>query len=183
MNNECSEAKENIMSLKLLPFLRLLLLQSVLTVLIAIPFQAANAGLEVTTVSEHINTYLYEGESLNLVEEMELESVIDSGDKIVSLKIKAQAIEEDANLKVIINDKVVLKNALTDNLKEIKFKVKETIYLKTIKILSEGAFIRIAKADVVSDEPQDDDLSQVANQMNNRQGGSIFSRVLGMIRN
>lgn len=118
----------------------------------------ANAS-EVITVSEQINTYLYEGETLDLIEEMDLTQVISNGEKVVRFKIKAQAIEDNAKLELIINNTKTIQNQLSDNMKILSFKLSGNEKIKKIEIKSIGAFIRIAKADLVSDQPQDDDLS------------------------
>lgn len=136
------------MNLPLLPFLRLLLIQVGMTLLIVLPFHVAQADEETITLKQHINTYVYEGDTLDLSEEME----ITQEDKVVQVSIKAQAIEHNAKLNLVINGSHVKTALLEDNLKEIQFKLAKNEKLKKLEIHSKGAFVRMAKAKLVSQE-------------------------------
>ncbi len=163
--------KGKIMNLPLLPFLRLLVIQAGLTLLMAIPFYTAQAE-DTITVKQQINTYLYQGESIDLADEMEL----DQEDKVVKIDIKAQAIENNAKLALIVNGERIKTANLTDQLKDIQFKIAKNKKLEKLEIKSQGAFVRFAKAELVSDEPMDDDLSR---SVNTTRRASIFARLFG----
>jgi len=137
------------MNQELISFLRIILMQIVLTAIVAIPFSNASASeVEILTVSEHINSYLYEGESIDIGAELDLVSMKQVGENIVNLRIKALGIEDDAKLDLIVNGKSASVNLLSDELETLKFKLNKNQELKSILIESKGAFIRMIKADI-----------------------------------
>lgn len=151
--------KGDKMKLPLLPFLKLLIIQATLSLLIAIPLSSAQAE-SVVTLKQHINTYLYEGDHLNLTKELNL----NNKDKVIKINIKAQAIETNASLTLKMNGMKPLKAKLSDKMQDIQFKLANPKTLRKIKIESKGAFVKIAKAKLLSDEPMDDDLSHILSE-------------------
>jgi hypothetical protein len=149
------------MNLPVLPFLRLLLIQAGMTLLIALPLHIAQAAEDTIILKEHINSYVYEGNSLNLVEELE----ITKEDHVVQINIKAQAIKHDATLELVVNGKSVKTAKLYDSMKSVKFKMKKNEKLLKLEVHSIGAFVRLAKAKVVANEPIPGGLSKIQEKL------------------
>ena len=127
-----------------------------MALLVLLPFHVAHSEEGTITLKQNLNSYVYEGDSLDLGQELE----ITEKDQVIQINIRAQAIEHNANIQLIVNGERVKTEQLVDSIKEIQFKLKKNQKLKRLEIQSKGAFVGLAKAQLVSDEPVDGDLSR-----------------------
>ena len=125
--------------------IKLFTFQVVFTILAITPFHLANAAFITSSgaIVQKINSYLYEGQEINIAEEFGKE--IDQ-DRFRKFTVRAQAISADSVLNVKVNDKVIKSVKLSDELKDIDVEVKEE-KIKSVKIGANAAFIRMAKVD------------------------------------
>lgn len=127
------------MSHSFVSMFRLFIIQCLLTMILALPFKDAAAG---EIVSTKVNSYLYEGEEIDLKTEL----AIDDHQSVTELKVRAQGIEPEASLEVLVNEKTRYQVALTDDMTTLKLNVDQKITSLAIK--SQAAFIRSAKAQI-----------------------------------
>ncbi|MFT6632932.1 MAG: hypothetical protein ACJAS4_002900 [Bacteriovoracaceae bacterium] len=144
------------MNLPVLPKLRPLIIHAGMTILVILPLNMAHAREGTITLKQNLNSYVYEGHSIDLAQELE----ITEKDQVIQINIRAQAIEHNANIELIVNDKSLKTQQLEDSIKVIKFKLKKNEKLKKLEIRSKGAFVGLAKARLVSEELIDGDLSR-----------------------
>jgi hypothetical protein len=150
------------MKTTLTPNLKLLIFQVLLTVLLFIPLKNASANT-ITSVEQAVNTYMdHNDHPLNLVKELDLSKSISHGEKLVEVSLKAQGLSSEASITLIVNGEPVYKVSLSDRSKNINLKLQSKVALKQLSLRASAAFISVAKADLVSDEPQVDDFSQTA---------------------
>ena len=147
------------MKTTLTPNLKLLIFQVLLTVLLFIPLKNASANT-ITSVEQAVNTYMdHNDHPLNLVKELDLSKSISHGEKLVEVSLKAQGLSSEASITLILNGEPVYKVSLSDRSKNINLKLQSKVALKQLSLRASAAFISVAKADLVSDEPQVDDFS------------------------
>jgi hypothetical protein len=147
------------MKTTLTPNLKLLIFQVLLTVLLFIPLKNASANT-ITSVEQAVNTYMdHNDHPLNLVKELDLSKSISHGEKLVEVSLKAQGLSSEASITLIVNGEPVYKVSLSDRSKNINLKLQSKVALKQLSLRASAAFISVAKADLVSDEPQVDDFS------------------------
>lgn len=141
--------------------LRLFLIQCLLTMILALPFKDAAASTE--TITTKVNSYLYEGEEIDLKAELAL----DEEEQVVELKVKAQGIENDATLNIVVNEETEYQVPLKEQMQTVKLNVGKKI--KSLAIKSSAAFVRSAKAKVntAGDQPHPEDVGR----------RSLFARV------
>lgn len=135
--------------------IRLMLIQLFMMILFTLCLSKAQANSQIITTHQNVNSYLLNGEELDLGKELELQEKT----PVIKIEVEAQGVGISPSLNLLINGKSVKKAQLTDNFKNIKFKLKELKHIKKLEIKSDGAFVSFAKAQLVSDEPMDDDLS------------------------
>ena len=138
--------------------IRILLIQCFLTALLAIPFKNA-AAFEVnhdSIVSARVNSYVFDGDKIDLKEELMLQE----GEKVKILNIRAQGIEENAQIALEIDDDELIVMPLEDKMKTLQFRVNKKV--KSLSVLSNAAFVRAAKARVSpeGDEPHPEDIGR-----------------------
>lgn len=138
--------------------IRILLIQCFLTALFAMPIKeaAADPGFRVnedSIVSARVNSYIFEGEKIDLKEELMLES----DEKVKIVQLRAQGIEENAEIALEVDEELIVM-PLENRMKTLQFRVNKSV--KSLKISSNAAFLRGARARVqpVSDEPHPEDV-------------------------
>ena len=112
------------------------------------------------SLTERLNSYLFKGESLNINEELDIKPT----ESIAEIKLKVQALAENSTIEISMNNKVIHKEVLKKLNETINLKIGPKHYKldqNDIKITSNSAFIEIVKANLVSDQPKDDDFSSV----------------------
>ncbi len=137
--------------------IKIFAVQIVLTLIILLGLNFEYAYSNVGPITSQINTYLYSGEKIDLLEELELSR--SELAKLRAIKIKAQGIENDASMQVFLNGSPLLSQKLTDSMQMIEVALTEKIRIRSLEIKSEAAFVRFARPEIVSDEPIDDDFS------------------------
>lgn len=149
------------MSLTISSMIRILLIQCFLTALFAMPLQQANAVPSARVVTHHesvisarVNSYIFEGEKIDLKEELMLES----SEKIKVLQLRAQGIEDHAQIAIEVDDHELIVLPLENRMKTLQLKLDKPVH--SLKISSNAAFLRGARARVqpVSDEPHPEDV-------------------------
>ncbi len=144
------------MSNRLFSALRIFGIQLILTLILGLSAQYAQAKVSVITtipIKEHINSYLYEGEKIDLLAELDLSPEQMKQDQLKNLQIKAQGIEYNAKLTLVVNGKRFEQHPLKNKMKTLNIKLGKNISLQKLELESKGAFIRLAKANLVSAEP------------------------------
>lgn len=129
----------------------------IITLILICTAQQAQAGV-MLSLFEKVNSYLSSNESIDVAKELDVQA----DEKIVGLKVKAQAIGNKSTLKVSVNNKVIHQKKLTAKGEIIALNFKQGIKDK-LKISSNSAFVEIVKANLVADEPKDDDFSKQGN--------------------
>ncbi len=146
------------MKITLTPNLKLLFLQVVLTTLMAIPLKNASAG--VIKVEQNVNTYLEKNDApIDLFEELKITQDIKGGGKLLKVSLEAQGLSSNSSVTLVVNKKPIFKARLGDRFENIKLKLKQSTKVESVSIKAEAAFVSVAKADLVSDQPQVDDFS------------------------
>tara|TARA_Y100000590_G_C15099719_1_gene780728 strand:- start:116 stop:571 length:456 start_codon:yes stop_codon:yes gene_type:complete len=135
--------------------IRLMLIQLIMMMLFTVCLSKAQASSKTITVDQQVNSYLINGDKLDLAKELDLEEKT----PVIKIEVQAQGVGVAPSLNLLINGKSVKESQLADNFKDIQFKIKKLDNIKKLEIKSNGAFVSFAKAELVSDEPMDDDLS------------------------
>jgi len=137
-----------------LAFARLLMIQSILTMLLAFPFANAQAQGQVQVQRQQINSYYYQGDQINLNQQLGLAQLIRQGKKILSVSVKAQATQFDSKIVLKVNGQRIQAQMLSQSLSLKTFAVP---YLSqgdqiTFKVKG-GAFVKVVKAEYKSRFP------------------------------
>ena len=146
------------MTYTLSSMIRILLIQCFLTALLALPLKSASA-FDVNNdsiVSARVNSYVFEGDSIDLKQEL----MLLEDEKVKVLNIRAQGIEENAQITLEIDDEDIIVMPLENQMKTLQFRVNRKV--KTLSIKSNAAFVRAARARVQpeGDEPHPEDIGR-----------------------
>ena len=148
--------KGKSMSYTFSSMIRIFLIQCLLTALLAMPFREATASPHKEVVGAKVNSYLFDGEQIDLKHELMLES----GKKVKVLRLRAQGIENDAKIAIEINKKKKLELPLSNQMRTLQLKVEESI--ESLTVSSNAAFLRSVKAklDEQGDQPHPEDIGR-----------------------
>ena len=127
--------------------------------LIAALLSLCSIGAHANSKVSPINQYIEKGEKLNVTQEFNIGSNKDIKLNIKFITVEAQATKNNSDLNLSINGKKVGKKRLSQQLKPYSFKVPASTNVENIVISSDGAYVSSTLADLVSDQPQQDDLS------------------------
>ncbi len=133
------------MKLKLLPVARLFMFQCILTMILAFPFANAQAQ-QVQQQGQQINSYFYQGDSVNLGQQLGLGQLIRQGKEILSISVKAQATQFDSKIILKLNGQKLQGQQLSQAMSLKSFAVPFIQQGDNLKLVVRGgAFIKAVK--------------------------------------
>jgi hypothetical protein len=159
------------MKVSLLPLTRLFMFQTVLTMVLAIPFSNAHAqrhrpspgpqpapmpapGYGTQEVKKQLNQYLYQGERINLIQSLGLHHELNSGKKLISVSVKAQSTQYNSSLKLIMDGQTIGHAQLTQQMGLKVFNIPAHTAPQKLKLaVVGGAYVKMAKASLSSYGP------------------------------
>jgi hypothetical protein len=136
-------AQGESMKVTLLPMVRILLFQSLLTMLLALPF--VNAEASISTVSQRVSTYVFEGEELDLLEELNLNS---KKVKIEQVKIKVQATNFISRVQVLLNNNIVKTVKVKSSNKSLYINIPKSVKVNSLTLKADAVFVNKVSASV-----------------------------------
>lgn len=138
---------------------QILILQ--VTLLSLFTFFATNLqAKEVKFVKQEVNSYLESGEEIDMGEEILIKNA-SQNQRLIRLKIIAQGIRNNAKLELHVNgNELKLDGQLKDEMSSIHFTLPKAQKVHKLKLASNGAYVKLAKAKIYFDEPKDDDFSK-----------------------
>jgi Flp pilus assembly CpaF family ATPase len=107
------------------------------------------------SLTEMVNSYIEQSKVFDFNSEM----AIGQNEKVLSMKIKAQPLSENTVIKVKLDNTTIHEVTLKGSGSEVISFDLSKIKKGNIQIHSNSAFLEIIKADLVSDQPTDDDMS------------------------
>ena len=163
------------MKVSLLPVMRNVMLPSAVALMVAAPFADANAdggrrgrggrndegrverrtppppahvarpGAQV--LSQQLNQYLYQGQRLDLINQLRMRGELQTGKQVLNLQVSAQATQHQTSLKLIMNGQTVGSVPLSPRLQNRSFSLPPHAHLNDLQLaVVGGAYIQSASA-------------------------------------
>lgn len=125
--------------------LKKLLTNSMLTAAMLLP--AASSFAAVKTVSERLNASLTQGQTLDLLDELQLHDELMNGDQLLSLKINAKALGVKSGLRVLVNGQVLEKARLDSQMTSLDIDLGNE-EVTSLELKAKAALIKKVSVDV-----------------------------------
>jgi hypothetical protein len=151
--------KGNHMKVNLLPQVRLFLFQCLMTMVVALPMTSANAQYhggyggygQGQPVTSHVNSYLQEGDRINITLKLQLAQLMQQGKDLVSLSVKAQSTSYGAKLVLKLNGQRLQEKQIGSYLSDTQFQIPKLMMQdKLVVVVKGGAFIQSISGQVQS---------------------------------
>lgn len=146
----------------LLPQVRLFLFQCLLTAIVALPMTSANAQYHggyggygsQQPITSQVNSYLHEGDKINVNRSLQLQQVLQQGKDIVSLDVKAQSTQYNSKLVLVLNGQRLEAKVIGTYLNVTSFQLPKLMMGDKLVLKVKGAaFIKSLSAQVQSQGP------------------------------
>ena len=146
----------------LLPQVRLFLFQCLLTAIVALPMTSANAQYHggyggygsQQPITSQVNSYLQQGDKINVNRSLRLQQVLQQGKDIVSLDVKAQSTQNNSKLVLVLNGQKLEAKVIGTYLNVTSFQLPKLMMGdKLVLKVRGGAFIKSLSAQIQSQGP------------------------------
>ncbi len=137
------------MGVSLRPTAKSLLLGTALSLIVAGPFAnaKANAG-EVQEITQQVSTYIERGDSLNIVQELNLKQSLRNGDSILKISVKAQATGMKSGMKLMVNGTVQEKVQINGQMQVVSFNMPMIANVQSLALAGKGLFVKKITAQI-----------------------------------
>jgi hypothetical protein len=109
--------------------------------LLALPF--INAQASTSTVNQRVSSYIFEGEELNLLEELNVNS---KKVQIEQVKVKLQATQHASDVQIILNDKVLKSTKIKGLNKNLTVSIPHNTKVKSLTLRADAIFVKKVSA-------------------------------------
>lgn len=124
------------MKLTLVPMLRILLIQCLLTMILALPFTKAQAHQQ--NYSQKVSSYIFEGEKLDILQELNFKT---NKETLKEVNIQIQALDTDCMATVFINGEVLKEKNIDSKTNSLSMTIPSGSNLKSLTLEASAAFI------------------------------------------